>query len=146
MSLRYEYHLRMHRRRHLSRRHRVLWVVATLFCLLFQQQVMAAYVCTATQGAGAETPMTGDCTHMMQGHADKVAHQSADPRCAEHCASHASAQADARVPMVPPLLLPPASPLLLGTVALSPEQLHLPDPLLQPPEAPPSLRFCSLLI
>ncbi|BDU22569.1 hypothetical protein [Dyella sp. GSA-30] len=136
----------MHRRRHLSRRQRLLWIVATLFCLLFQQQVMAAYVCTTAQVAGVGTPMTGDCAQMMPGHAAKVAHQNADPRCAEHCASHASAQADARVPMVPPLLLPPASPLLLGTVALSPEKRSLPDPLLQPPEAPPSLRFCSLLI
>jgi len=144
MSLRQEYYLRMHRRRHLSRRHRVLWIVATLFCLLFQQQVMAAYVCSATQGAGM--PMTGDCVHMMQGHTSKTSHQSADPRCAEHCASHASAQADARIPAVPPLLLSPAPPLLLGSVALPPEQRPLPDPLLQPPEAPPSLRFCSLLI
>lgn len=136
----------MHRRRHLSRRHRVLWIVVTLFCLLFQQQVMAAYVCTTAQSAVVGTPMTGDCTQTMQGHAGKVAHQSTDPRCTEHCASHASAQTDARVPMVPPLLLPPASPLLLGTVAISPETRRLPDPLLQPPEAPPSLRFCSLLI
>jgi hypothetical protein len=136
----------MHRRHQLSRRHRLLWIVATLFCLLFQQQVMAAYVCTTAHGAAVGTSMTGDCARMMQGHAGKVAHQSADPRCAEHCASHASAQADARVPMVPPLLLPAASPLLQGTVALSPEKLLLPDPLLQPPEAPPPLRFCSLLI
>ena len=136
----------MHRRRHLSRRHRLLWIVVTLFCLLFQQQVMAAYVCTATQAAAAGTPMTGDCAQMTQGHVGKMVHQNTDPRCAEHCASHATAQADARVPMVPPLLLPLASPLLLGTVALPPEKQLLPDPLLQPPEASPPLRFCSLLI
>ena len=115
-----------------------------LFCLLFQQQVMAAYVCMAP--SGGTLPMTGDCAAMMKGHVAKAPHQATDPRCTEHCASHVPAQADARVPMVPPLILPLASPLALGTAAITPQQAALPDPALQRPEAPPLRRFCSLLI
>ena len=73
-------------------------------------------------------------------------HASPDPRCDEHCAGHASAAPDARVPVVPPLILPPASPAELGTVAHAPERASLPDATLLPPDPPPTLRFCSLLI
>ncbi|TCV93375.1 hypothetical protein EC912_105235 [Luteibacter rhizovicinus] len=118
-----------------------------MFCLLFQQLAMAAYVCTLPT-APADTVMTGDCAAMdMAPTADaSSAHQSPDPRCTEHCADHVSATPDARLPMVPPLLLPPASPALAGTIVHMPERISLPDPAMHRPDPPPALRFCSLLI
>jgi hypothetical protein len=143
------YHIQvMNRRYHLSRRRRILWIGAVLFCLLFQQLAMAAYVCTGSAMPGG-TSMTGDCAAAMGGGAMAKATQaqhSPDPRCTEHCADHATTAHDARLPAVPPLLLPSASPVLLGSIAHAPEQAALPDPALRRPEPPPMLRFCALLI
>lgn len=137
----------MRARLHISRRHRVLWSAAVLFCLLFQQLAMAAYVCTLP-ARPADTVMTGDCAAMGMGSAGKttVPHQSPDARCAEHCAGNATSAHDVRLPAVPPLLLPMASPTLLGSIVHTPEQARLPDIALRRPEPPPTLRFCSLLI
>lgn len=117
-----------------------------MFCLLFQQLAMAAYVCTLSASPAA-TLMTGDCAgiDMSSGH-QASEHQRSDPRCAEHCADHATTTTDARLPAVPPLVLAPASPTLLGTIAEAPEQATLPDPTVRRAEPPPTLRFCSLLI
>jgi len=137
----------MRPRLHISRRRRVLWTGIALFCLLFQQLAMAAYVC-ALPTRTADTVMTGDCAAMGMGSAGKASfqHQSPDARCAEHCAGNATSAHDVRLPAVQPLLLPPASPMLLGTIAHTPEQAHLPDATLLRPDPPPTLRFCSLLI
>lgn len=117
-----------------------------MFCLLFQQVAMAAYVCTLPVKP-TDMVMTGDCAAMgMTGADQPAAHQSQDPRCTEHCADHTASSPDARLPMVPPLLLPAASPVMLGTIALAPELRVLPDPALHRPDPPPTLRFCSLLI
>lgn len=136
----------MRKRYRLSRRHRALWIGAVVFCLLFQQLAMASYVC-ALSAPSATTLMTGDCADMgmSSGHQTSE-HQRSDPRCAEHCADHATATPDARLPGVPPLLLAPVPPALLGTVAAVPEQAALPDPTMRRAEPPPTLRFCSLLI
>ena len=53
----------MHTRVHISRRHRVLWTGIVLFCLLFQQLAMAAYVCTLPT-TPTHVVMTGDCAAM----------------------------------------------------------------------------------
>ena len=136
----------MRTRRRLSRRRRVLVAGIVMFCLLFQQLAMAAYVCTLPAGQ-AVAAMTRHCADMhMDSSGRAPAHSNPDPRCDEHCASHVSATPDARVPMVPPLALPPAPPALPGTIADVPEQAVLPDASRFPPEPPPSLRFCSLLI
>lgn len=117
-----------------------------MFCLLFQQLAMAAYVCTLPA-----KPVIGSvmehCADMGMNSTDNGrAHSASDPRCDEHCAGHVTAAPDARAPIVPPLLLPPVSPAVLGTIAHAPEQAVLPDLTLFPPDPPPSLRFCSLLI
>lgn len=118
-----------------------------LFCLLFQQLAMAAYVCTLST-MPTPTVMTGDCAAMGMKPMAKasLAHQSPDPRCTEHCAGNATSSHDVRLPMVPPLSLPSASPDLLGTIVRAPEQVVLPNPALLRPDPPPMLRFCSLLI
>lgn len=137
----------MRMRLHISRRRRVLWTGVVLFCLLFQQLAMAAYVCTLPTRP-ADTVMTGDCAAMGMTSAAKASfqHQNPDARCAEHCAGNATSAHDVRLPPVPPLLLPPASPTLMGTVMHAPDQVVLPDVALHRPEPPPTLRFCSLLI
>lgn len=130
----------------LGRRHRLLWVGMALFGLLFQQLAMAAYVCTLP---AAPTPVVAgmdDCAAMGMGSPDPSAHHPADPRCTEHCASHVPATPDARVPAVPPLLLPPDFAAVAKLVARASPREPLPDPAFYPPDPPPSLRFCSLLI
>jgi hypothetical protein len=139
----------MPRRFHLSHRRRILWIGTVLFCLLFQQLAMASYVCTLPT-ISADTGLTGDCAAMGMAssapHASKQVHPSSDPRCTEHCSNNVTSAPDARVPMVPPLLLPPAPPALLGTIAHAPELVTLPDLALRCLDPPPTLRFCSLLI
>lgn len=117
-----------------------------VFCLLFQQLAMAAYVCTLSAPPAA-TLMAGDCAAMGMSSGHQASeHQRSDPRCAEHCADHVTATPDARLPAVPPLLLAPGPPTLLGTIAEVPGQAALPDPTVRRAEPPPTLRFCSLLI
>ncbi|GLQ95511.1 hypothetical protein [Dyella acidisoli] len=130
----------------LRRRHRrILWIGVALFCLLFQQVAMAAYACSLPE-TQRTMALTGTCADMAANQAHGLTHTQNDPRCAEHCAPHQTAQSDARVPTVPPLTLPFLSPLALGTVAIVPEQIALPDPVQQRPQPPPMLRFCTLLI
>ena len=132
----------------LSRRRRALSIGLVMFCLLFQQLAMAAYVCTLPTQPTAMA-MTGACADMAMAaapasHAPSM--HAADPRCAEHCADHTSAVPDARVPTLPPLLLPADWPALTATMTDRPERVALPDPTLLRPDPPPSLRFCTLLI
>lgn len=138
----------MRPRYRLSRRRRLLLAGVALFCLLFQQLAMAAYVCTLP--AAPQPVMAGmhDCAAMMgMDHAGQAGSRHAmDPRCTEHCADHVPAQPDARVPAVPPLLLPPDFTAVAKAAVRAPTAAHVPDPQLRPPEPPPSLRFCSLLI
>lgn len=130
----------------LSRRRRALLAGVVIFCLLFQQLAMAAYVCTLPVKPVVAGLME-HCAEMGMGSGAKApTHASPDPRCDEHCASHASATPDARVPAVPPLMLPPESPAVLGTIVHAPDQATLPDAALFPPDPPSTLRFCSLLI
>ena len=137
----------MRMRFHINRRHRALWTGVVLFCLLFQQLAMAAYVCTLPISP-SDMVMTGDCAAMGMASQAKASlpHQSPDARCADHCAGNATSAHDVRLPAVPPLLLPLTSPSLLGTIVHAPDQAPLPDVALHRPEPPPALRFCSLLI
>jgi hypothetical protein len=120
----------------------------TLFCLLFQQLAMAAYVCTLPSAATHPVASMEDCAAMGMGASDQAAthHLPADPRCAEHCASHVPATPEVRSPAVPPLLLPSDVAIVTQVGIHSPTRSLLPDPELYPPEPPPALRFCSLLI
>jgi hypothetical protein len=130
----------------LTRRHRALRIGLAMFCLLFQQLTMAAYVCTVPAQT-TQMAMTGACAGMaMDAKPHHAAMHVGDPRCAEHCADQASATPDARVPVLPPLLLPTDWPALTATLMDRPERVALPDPSLLRPDPPPLLRFCSLLI
>lgn len=133
----------------LSRRRRILWIGTVLFCLLFQQLAMASYICTLP-AAPVDRVLTGDCAAMgmaaKQLPASKHDQSHPDPRCTEHCSANVTSTPDARVPMVPPLLLPPASPTVVGTIAHAPERVSLPDLAMRRIGPPPTLAFCSLLI
>jgi hypothetical protein len=138
----------MRKRFHISRRRRVLWTGIVLFCLLFQQLAMAAYACTLPSAA-TNVVMTGDCAAMGMGSKAKPSaahHLSMDPQCAEHCSGNTVSAHDASPPTVPPLLLASVSPVLLGTLARTVDQVALPNTALHRPDPPPTLRFCSLLI
>jgi hypothetical protein len=141
--------LAMRKRFHISRRRRVLWTGIVLFCLLFQQLAMAAYVCTLVT-APADIVMPGDCAGMDMDSAAQAAaanDASTDPRCAQHCGGHTMSAHDASAPTVPALVLDGAAPTLTGTAAhVSQQQLTLPNTALRHPDRPPTLRFCSLLI
>jgi hypothetical protein len=138
----------MRKRFYISRRRRALWTGIVLFCLLFQQLAMAAYVCTLPM-APTDIVMTGACADMAMSSPAKpptAQHMSTDPRCAEHCAGNTVSAHAGRLPMVYPLLLPAASPTSLGTIAQASDQVALPNAALHRPDPPPILRFCSLLI
>lgn len=116
-----------------------------LFCLLFQQMVMAAYVCNLPNTPIRAAAIVSDCSAMQMSGA-QLGHP-ADPRCTEHCAQHVPSPSDARAPTVPPLLLPAAFAGLTPGLLQSPAQrADLPDPAVHRPDPPPTLRFCSLLI
>lgn len=138
----------MRKRFYISRRRRVLWTGIVLFCLLFQQLAMAAYVCTLPT-APTDIVMTGACADMAMSSTAKPPasqHTSTDPRCAEHCAGNTASAHAGRLPMVSPLLLPAASPTSLGTITQVSDQVALPNTASHRPDPPPTLRFCSLLI
>lgn len=133
---------------HISRRRRVLWTGVALFCLVFQQLVMAAYACTLPI-VPTNVAMTGHCADMGMVSTAKMpaSHQhGVDPRCAEHCAGTTVSTHDASLPTIPPLLLASVSPTLSGTIAHVVVRTTLPNIALHRPDPPPTLRFCSLLI
>lgn len=141
--------LAMRKRFHISRRHRLLWTGTVLFCLLFQQLAMAAYVCTLAT-APTNVVMAGDCAGMDTGSAAEGStppNAGMDPRCAQHCGGNTMSAHDVSPPTVPALVLAAASPTLLGTAAHAAQhQVTLPNTALHRPDRPPMLRFCSLLI
>ena len=140
--------LAMRKRFHISRRRRVLWTGIVLFCLLFQQSAMAAYVCTLVT-TPVDIVMAGDCAGMDGASAEAAAANDAstDPRCAQHCGGHTLSVHDASAPTVPALLPDGASLTLLATAAhANQQQVALPNIALLRPDRPPTLRFCSLQI
>jgi len=130
----------------LSRRRRLLWAGVVLFCLLFQQLAMAAYVCTLPAAPAPTVAMMDDCAAMGMGSPGPSDGHPVDPRCTEHCASHVPATPDAKTPVIPPLLLPADFADVAKAVSHASPREPLPNPELYPPDPPPSLRFCSLLI
>lgn len=110
-----------------SRRRRFLLGGVMLFCLLFQQMVMAAYVCNFPDTPIRAVATVSDCSAMQVSGA-QFGHP-ADPRYTEHCAQHVPSPSDARTPTVPPLLLPAAFAELTPSLLHSPAQrADRPDP------------------
>ena len=124
-------------RRH---RHRLRIVLLTIFCLLFQQAALAAYLCPVEQVPAYKSAMSGHCAQM------DMAQVPTNPAlCDKHCNPDHQLVTDAASLSVPALGLPaPAfAPVLVETgshVVLCDEvPIARSDP-------PARMRYCSLLI
>jgi hypothetical protein len=123
--------------RHVRQRVKILLVI---FCLLFQQVALAAYLCPRERLAAPTSAMVDHCAEMgMQQDPDNPA------LCQKHCAPDVLVAADHAAPTVPALALAPP---LHGLVLLQPishvtVQAEVP---IAPPDPPPRLLFCSLLL
>lgn len=113
--------------------------LAVILCLLFQQVAMAAYACAGGMPP-APVAMAQDCTETGMAIA-----QEAPALCAEHCTPDLPLTPDAGGLHVPALALPP--PLFADIAAQAPAAGgHDQAVPIRPPDPPPRLRYCRLLI
>ena len=111
-----------------------------VFCLLFQQAALAAYLCPLEQVAAEPSGMTGHCAEMSMKQA-----QDNQALCQKHCAPDISVAADHASPTVPALALAPPMHALVLMPPMSHVTVQAEVPI-APPHPPPRLQFCSLLI
>jgi hypothetical protein len=124
-----------------QRRRRLRIVLVTIFCLLFQQAALAAYLCPIEQMPAQMPAMAEHCAGMG------MAQAKANPAlCDKHCNPDHQLLTDAGKLTVPPLALPasvfaPALVQAVSTTGTMPVEVPIArsDP-------PPRLRYCSLLI
>jgi len=123
---------------HTTRRRRIRIALLTIFCLLFQQMAVAAYVCTLEAGPGSAVRVA-DCHQPVPERTELP-----DPVCAKHCAPDTATSAEARVLSVPAAVLPPLLhlPVLVGPGG---DEVRLADAS-PAPDPPPRLRYARLLI
>jgi hypothetical protein len=124
--------------RHVRQRFKVLLV--TVFCLLFQQAALAAYLCPLEQIPAEASAMAEHCAEMGMAQT-----QDNPALCQKHCAPDVLVTADHASPNVPALALAPLMHALvlaqpISRVTVQAEVPHAPS------DPPPRLRFCSLLI
>ena len=124
--------------RHARQRYKI--VLVTVFCLLFQQTALAAYLCPIEQMPAEVAAMAEHCAEMGMDQA-----RDNPALCEKHCNPEHSVAADAVKLSVPPLALPPPmlAPVVLRSASLVAVQADVPIVRSDPP---PRLRFCSLLI
>jgi hypothetical protein len=128
--------LRLRRSRRI--RTRVAWV--SLALLLFQQVVLAAYVCPASEPPAEVPPMPADCAHM------EAPDPAAPTLCHEHCQPDHLATPDLKLLQVPALTLHRVHIALADPSAPAVESALYEDIPICQSDPPPALRFCSLLI
>lgn len=121
-------------------RHRLRIAMLAIFCLLFQQTTLAAYLCSVDG-----SPVDGAAAVAGEHCTGQGVPEARDNLCAKHCHPDYSVAADGAKLSVPPLALP--------AVAFTPaaaQAVSRPVPRADVPIAgsdpPPRLRFCSLLI
>jgi hypothetical protein len=121
-------------------RQRLRIALAVIFCLLFQQMALAAYVCPVQQMPSEMMAMAAHCAEM-----DMRQVQDNPALCAKHCSPDLSTAADHGKLSVPALILPPLpfAPVLMTPVPHVAVQAGIPIARSDPP---PRLRYCSLLI
>ncbi|HEV8695570.1 MAG TPA: hypothetical protein VGQ93_15525 [Lysobacter sp.] len=121
-------------------RQRLRIALMVIFCLLFQQAAMAAYLCPIEQ-------MPSDTAAMAEHCAEMGMEQTRDNPglCEKHCSPDHSVAADAAKLSVPALALPALvfAPVLVQPVSQAVIQADVP---IAQSDPPPRLRFCSLLI
>lgn len=111
-----------------------------IFCLLFQQAALAAYLCPVEQMPAERSAMAEHCAEMgMKQARDNPA------LCEKHCAPDVLVAADHASPTVPALALAPPIHALVLAQPLSHIAVQAEVPI-APSDPPPRLRFCSLLI
>jgi hypothetical protein len=121
-------------------RQRLRIALLVIFCLLFQQAALAAYVCPLEQTPAEASAMVGNCTEMsMQQPRDNPA------LCQKHCTPDTSVAADHASPAVPPLALAPLAYALVVAQPVSHVTVQADVPVAAS-DPPPRLRFCSLQI
>ncbi|MUV13380.1 hypothetical protein [Noviluteimonas gilva] len=121
-------------------RHRLRIALTVIFCLLFQQAALAAYLCPMEQMPAEASAMAEHCAEMGMEQA-----RDNPGLCEKHCNPDHSVAADAAKLSVPPLALPP---LVMSPVYVQPIShgaVHADVPIARS-DPPPRLRFCSLLI
>jgi hypothetical protein len=124
--------------RHARQRLRI--AVLVIFCLLFQQAALAAYLCPMEQMPAETSAMAEHCAAMgMEQSQDNPA------LCQKHCTPDISVAADHASPSVPALALAPLAYALVVAQPVSHVTVQAEVPI-APSDPPPRLRFCSLLI
>lgn len=131
-----EYHFCMMRRA----RHRLRIALLVLFCMLFQQAALAAYLCPIEQAPARMSAMEGHCAEM------DMARVPTNPAlCDKHCNPDHQLVTDAASLSVPALALP--APVFAPVLAQTGAGLVLCDEVpIARSDPPPRLRYCSLLI
>lgn len=114
--------------------------VLVIFCLLFQQAALAAYLCPLEQMPAETSAMAEHCAEMGMDEA-----QDNPALCEKHCAPDVLATADHASPTVPALALAPPMHGLVLAQPISHVTVQAEVPI-APSDPPPRLRFCSLLI
>ncbi|MGO4551252.1 hypothetical protein AB4059_09120 [Lysobacter sp. 2RAF19] len=121
-------------------RHRLRVALLAVFCLLFQQFALAAYLCPIEQMPAEMTAMPEHCAEMGMDQA-----RDNPALCEKHCNPEHSVSTDAVKLSVPPLALP--APMLTPVVLQSTSHVAVQaDVPIARSDPPPRLRFCSLLI
>ena len=121
-------------------RQRLRITLTVIFCLLFQQVALAAYLCPIEQRPAQTAAMVEPCAEM-----DMQPDQDNPGLCEKHCNPDHLLAADGAKLSVPPLALPAIilAPVLVEPVSHVAIQADVPIARSDPP---PRLRFCSLLI
>lgn len=124
--------------RHVRQRFRI--VLAMVFCLLFQQAALAAYLCPLEQMPAETSAMAEHCAEMGMEQA-----QDNPALCQKHCSPDVLVTADHVSPTVPALALAPPIHALVLVQPISHIAVLAEVPIASS-DPPPRLRFCSLLI
>ena len=121
-------------------RARRVMAACALFCMLFMQVAVAAYVCPIQAPASETAPMMAGCEGMMK------PDPAAPTLCVAHCQDGQVAAPDFNPLQVPPSVLPPLH-FALAEALLPPVQAQYYEDVPVCRSDPPSAqRFCSLQI
>lgn len=124
--------------RHARQRFKIILV--TVFCLLFQQAALAAYLCPVQRMPAETFAMAEHCAEMGMAQA-----QDNPALCQKHCAPDVLLTIDSASPVVPALALAPPMHALVLARPISNVSVQAEAPIARS-DPPPRLRFCSLLI
>jgi hypothetical protein len=116
------------------------FALVAIFCLLFQQAALAAYLCPVEQVPAPGAAMAGHCAEM------DMAQVPTNPAlCDKHCNPDHQLATDAASLSVPALALP--APVFAPVLAQAGSGFVLCDEVpIARSDPPPRLRYCSLLI